>query len=181
MSVERASYRPSRPPPAGGPPTPRVPFDRWPVQVFEPAFGFVWYTQPATYVTQMAVPHGTLASARVIQDHIDLLLVHRAEEIAAHGGLLILHDWRGASGYDADARREFTERLRARPRDYLRHAVTCVVMTPMLRMVVEAGNLVTTLVTGKKSVVVNDPAPVLREQRVEVPPPGARFPGRESG
>lgn len=173
--------RPSRLPPAGGVSAPRVPFDRWPVQVFDPAFGFVWYTRPATYVTQLVVPHGTLACARAIQDHIDLLLVHRAAEIAEHAGLLVIHDWRVATGYDADARREFIERLRARPRSYLRGSVTCVALSPMLRMVVQAGNLVATMVTGAKSEVASDPAPALRAHRVEAPPLGARFPGREVG
>ena len=157
-------------------PLPRPPFERWPVQAHDPAIGLAWYTQPATYVTQIQVVHGTVACARFVQDHIDLLLTHRKEEIAAAGGLLVIHDWRAATGYDTEARREFTERLRRRPR-YLRRAVTCVSISPMLRMVVEAGNLVATLVTGAKSEVGDDPAPILREEKVQVPAVGSRFPG----
>jgi hypothetical protein len=153
-----------------------VPFDRWPVQAFDPAFGYAWYARPATYVTQMWVTHGTVACARFIQDHIDLLLVHKKDEIAAAGGLLVLHDWRHATGYDTEARREFIERLRGRPR-YMRRAVTCVAVTPVLRMVIEAGNLVAKIVTGAKSELAEDPAPILREERVEVPAAGSRFPG----
>ncbi len=148
------------------------------MQAYDLAFGFAWYTEPATFVTQLAVEHGTLDSARFIQDHIDLVLAHRADEIARHGGLLILHDWRVGKGYDADARREFMERLRARPRDYLRHAVTCITVTPMLRMGIEAGNLVLTLVTGRKGEVGLDPVPVLARHGVVVPRRGVPFPGR---
>ena len=167
------SQRPSQPPRL----VPRAPFDRWPVQAFDPSFGFCWYTQPATFVTQLAIGHGTLASARFIQDHIDLVLEHRAEEVTSAGGLLVIHDWRAASGYDAEARREFMERLRLRPRSYLRHAVTCMSVTPMLRMVVEAGNLVLTLVTGAKGEIAHDPVAVLARHRVEAPR-HQRFPGR---
>lgn len=181
MSERSPSYRPSRPPPGGGRPVPRVPFDRWPVQVYDPAFGFVWYTQPATLVTQMSIVHGTLASARVIQDHIDLVLAHRAAEIAAEGGLFLLHDWRAATGYDSDARQQFMERLRARPRDYMRGAVTCVVMTPLVGMAAQAGSLVATMVTGKKTEIAADPAPILRTWNVQAPQPGAPFPGRQAG
>jgi len=148
------------------------------VQAYDAAFGFAWYAEPATFVTQLVVEHGTLESARFIQDHIDLVLAHCAEDIARHGGLLILHDWRVGKGYDADARREFMERLRARPRDYLRHAVTCITVTPMLRMGIEAGNLVLTLVTGRKGEVGRDPGPELVRHGVVMPPRGARFPGR---
>ena len=176
-----APQRPPRLPPRGSGPSPRVPVDRWPVQVFDPAFGFVWYTRPATYVTQLAVPHIDVASVRVVQDHIDLILLHRAAELAEHGGLLVIHDWRVATGYDAEARREFIARLRTRPRSYMRGSVTCAALSPILRMAVQAGNLVATLVTGAKSEVASDPAPALRAHRVEAPPVGARFPGREAG
>lgn len=165
--------RPSQPPRS----MPRAPFDRWPVQAFDPAFGYCWYTQPATFVTQLCIEHGTLASARFIQDHIDLVLEHRSEEVASAGGLLIIHDWRAATGYEAEARREFLDRLRARPRSYLRHAVTCMSLAPMLRMVVEAGNLVLTLVTGAKGEIARDPSPILAKHRVEAPR-SHRFPGR---
>lgn len=158
-----------------------MPFDRWPVQAFEPAFGFLWYTRPAVLVTQATVPHITLAAVRVVQDHIDLALSHRKTENAEQAGLLIVHDWRMVTGYDRDARVEFFARMRGRPRSYMRHAVTCVALSPILRMAVEAGNLVATLVSGAKSEVGSDPAPVLREHKVEAPPAGARFPGREGG
>ena len=156
---------------------PRAPFDRWPVQAYDASFGFCWYTQPATFVTQLTVEHGTIACARFIQDHIDLVLEHRSEDVASAGGLLIVHDWRAATTYDLEARREFLDRMRARPRSYLRHAVTCMSISPMLRMVVEAGNLVLTLVTGAKGEVGHDPALVIAKHRVEVPLP-TRFPGR---
>ena len=180
-SMTDAPPRPSRAPPAGGAPSPRVPFDRWPVQAFEPAFGFLWYTSPAVLVSQAAVPHIPLAAVRVVQDHIDLALAHRATDNAAHGGLLILHDWRMVTGYDRDARLEFFARMRGRPRSYMRHAITCVALSPILRMAVEAGNLAATLVSGAKSEVGSDPAPILREHKVAAPLVGARFPGREAG
>lgn len=169
------SQRPTQPP---RPPAPLPPFERWPIQAYDPAFGFAWYAEPATFVTQLTLEHGTLESARFIQDHIDLVLTHRADEIAQHGGLLVIHDWRVATGYDVDARREFIDRLRERPRNYLRHAVTCLSVSPVLRMVVEAGNLVLTLVTGRKGEITSDPASVLDRLGVVAPPRGARVPGR---
>lgn len=177
MSSERPHPRTSRPPPGGGAPAARVPFDLWPVQRFDPVFGFVWYTAPAALISQTTVPHITLAAVRTLQDHIDRAIEHRRVENAQAGGLLIIHDWRIVKGYDQDARREFFARMRGRPRAYMRHAVTCVSLSPILRMAVEAGNLVATLVSGAKSEVASDPAPVLRQWGVVPPAPGARFPG----
>lgn len=171
MTVTRSSF----PPPLR--PSPRAPFERWPVQAYDPAFGFAWYTQPATFVTQLTVERGTVACARFIQDHIDLVLAHRSEDVTSAGGLLIVHDWRVASAYDLEARREFLDRMRDRPRGYSRHAVTCMSLAPVLRMVVEAGNLVLTMVTGAKGEVADDPTPVLAKHRVDAPV-STRFPGR---
>jgi hypothetical protein len=142
-------------------PRPAAPFDRWPVQLFDPAYGFVWWATPAAVVSQSIVPRGTRAAAEWIQSCIDAALEARAAEIRDAGGVFIFHDWRATSGYDSDARKHYLSRMRARPRDYLRHSVVAVDASPLFRMAVEAGNLVAAMTARAKVEIVKDPAPAL--------------------
>lgn len=159
------------------PPTPRPPFDRWPVQAYEPAFGFGWYARPAAIVTHATIESGTLEAAKVVQGWIDAVLRERDAEIKAAGGLFVFHDWMAVGSYTSEGRKYYLERMRARPRDYLRHSVTCVRPNPFFRMAVEAGNLVAALTARAKVELASDPAAALAAHGIERPRPGERFPG----
>lgn len=159
------------------PVSPRAPFDRWPIQAFDPAFGFAWYARPAVFVTQAMVEKGTLEGAQRVQGWLDLVLEHRADEIRAAGGVFVLHDWTAVAGYTSEGRQHYLARMRARPHDYLRHSVTCVRANPLFRMAVEAGNLVAAITARAKVELGTDPAAALAAHRIRPPTPLARFPG----
>ena len=40
-------------------PLPKAPFEGWSIQVYDPTFGFAWYTEPGAFLTQLTVRHGT--------------------------------------------------------------------------------------------------------------------------
>jgi hypothetical protein len=159
-------------------PRPRPPFEDWPVQVYDPCFGFIWFAHPVVMVTQITVENADVAAAAFVQDHIDLVLARRKEELAEQKGLFILHDFRGAASYDTNARVAFFERMRKRPHGYLRRSVTCVRASPLLRMVVQAGNLAATLVSGGPGEMAHDPAQALSAHGIQAPRVGERFPGK---
>lgn len=156
---------------------PRAPFETWPVQAVDERFGFGWWTAPAILVCQATVERATAENAAVVQSWIDAALEERAREVREAGGLFIFHDWRSVRSYDSSARKTYLARMRARPRDYLRHSVTVVAANPMLRMAVETGNLVASMVTGRKVELAHDPAAVIAAHDIRSPPSGARFPG----
>lgn len=160
------------------PPSPRAPFDRWPQHVYDPAFGFGWYAEPAVFVSQAHLETGTLAAAQVVQGWIDDLLRTRESEIRAAGGLFVFHDWSEVAGYTSEARKHYLARMRSRPRDYLRHSVTCIRPSPLFRMAVEAGNLVAALTARAKVELASDPAAALAAHGIRPPAPGSRFLGR---
>ncbi len=147
------------------------------MQAFDAAFGFAWYTQPAMFVTQAHLDEGTFEAANAVQSWIDLVLAHRGEEIRAAGGLFVFHDWSTVTGYTSAARQHYLARMRARPRDYLRHSVTCIRPSPLFRMAVEAGNLVAAITARAKVELASDPALAASKHDVRAPAPGARFPG----
>jgi hypothetical protein len=143
------------------------------VHRYEGEIGYVWYTQPCAFVSQLVASHATAAMAAWMQDQIDHVLGADAERIGARGGLLVIHDWRSLQGYDTEARRVFFERMRRRPKRYLRAAIVCVPPTPLLRMAVEAANLLAALHLNPPVELALDPAPALVEHGVEAPWPRA--------
>jgi hypothetical protein len=159
-------------------PRPRPPFEDWPTQVYDPVFGFVWFAHPVVLVSQFTAERANVAAASFLQDHIDLVLERRAEEVAEQNGLFILHDFRAAASYETEARIAFVERMRKRPHGYMRRSVTCVRASPMLRMIVQAGNLAATLVSGGNTEMSHDPAQAMRTYGIEAPRVGERFPGK---
>jgi hypothetical protein len=159
---------------------PRSPFDHWPIQAYDPVFGYAWYAKPAAFVSQAHITQGTEEAARCVQDWIDLVLQHRAEEIDKAGGLLVFHDWRMAEGYTSAGRNLYLARMRARPRNYLRHSVTCIKSSPLFRMAVEAGNLVAALTARARVELAPDPVLPLAMHGIERPPPGSAFPGSKA-
>ena len=159
------------------PSRPRGPFADWPVQAYDPVFGFAWYASPAAFVSQADIAQGTAEAAECVQRWIDLVLRERNDEVRAAGGLFVFHDWSGVGGYTSEARKLYLARMRARPANYLRHSVTCIRPTPLFRMAVEAGNLVAALTAKAKVELATDPRASLVAHRIQAPPPGARFPG----
>ncbi len=159
-------------------PPPRPPFEAWPLQAYDGAFGLAWYAHPAVFVSQAHIESGSLRAAELVQGWIDDVLRVKGEEIRAAGGLFVFHDWRGVSGYTSEARRFYLSRMRARPRDYLRHSVTCIRPHPLFRMAVEAGNLVAALTARAKVELADDPALVMVQHGIRPPAPGERFPGK---
>lgn len=155
--------------------SPLPPFADWPIQAHDPAFGFAWYAQPAAFVSQAHVRVGDETAVRVVQGWIDVVLAEREADIRAAGGLLVFHDWRLVERYTTEARVLYLQRMRARPKNYLRHSVTCVKGHPLLRMAVEAGNLVAAMTARAKVELAADPGLALARQGVQRPPPGSRF------
>ncbi|HEU4537596.1 MAG TPA: hypothetical protein VFS00_25930 [Polyangiaceae bacterium] len=156
---------------------PLAPFDAWPVQVFDPAFGFAWYVSPATFVSQATTEQGTLASVIALHDLIDGLLAAKAAEVRAAGGLLVLHDWRLLRGYDRDAGVAFVERVTRREPGYLRRAVVAVRGgRELLLAAVEGVAFLGAVAPEAHLDLVADLGPALLEEGVQPPPAGERFP-----
>ena len=152
--------------------SPRAPLSHWPVQLDVPGLGFVWYTQPATFVNQLRIQRATVDAAHRLHDVIDHVIAREEADIAAHGGLLILHDWRKLSGYQTDARRAFLDRMRAREAGYLRGAVAVVPKTPILRMAVQTANVVMALRSGGQLEMSTSVGLVLAKYGIQKPRPG---------
>jgi hypothetical protein len=154
-------------------PLPFAPFLNWPTHLYDERFGFAWYTSPATFVNQIHQTHGTVEVARAVHEAIDYVLCHQADDIAKHGGLLIIHDWRVMTGYDSRARQEYLAHMRARKKGYLRHVVAVLPNTPLLRMAVETANIVMAFGSGGILRIENDPCPALEKHGVRCPDPSA--------
>ncbi len=141
---------------------PNAPFEDWPVHRYDEHYGFVWWARPAAFVSQSHIPCGTREAAEFVQRCIDVCMEAKADEIAEAGGLFVFHDWRVTPTYDSAGRRHYLSRMRARPRDYLRHSVVAVEAKPLFRMAIEAGNLVAALTARAKVEIVRDPLSTLR-------------------
>lgn len=163
--------------PASAPSAPRPPFAEWPVQHFDPLIGFFWYAHPAAFVSQSVVAHGSRALVERQNDLLDRVLAGRADEIHAHGGILILNDWRSVTGYDQDARARQRARMEARPAGYARRTIIIVkTESRLLRMAIEATNLLATLKRKAQIEVDFDPAHALSHVRLVPPSPATPFP-----
>jgi hypothetical protein len=149
--------------------SPREPFADWPIQLFDPRFGFAWYTEPCVFVDQIVYPQGTRDVAEALQDTIEHVLEREREAIAKHGGLLAIHDWRLVTGYTSEARITFLDRMRKRKKGYLRHVVAVMQDTPLLKMAAQTANVVMALGAGGRLHVTVDARVALVRNGV-VPP-----------
>jgi hypothetical protein len=158
------------------PDRPRAPFDAWPVQAFDPAFGYAWYARPAALVMQASVEHGTARAVGVLHDFIDRALAAREGEVRAAGGLLIVHDWRAVRGYDREAGAAFAERVGRRDPGYLRRAVVVVQGgRALLYAAVEGVAFLAAVAPDARVEIVAD-LEILREEKLVPPGPGEPFP-----
>lgn len=152
----------------------RTPFDRWPEQLVDARFGYAWFTAPSVFLNQLTDRHATITTVHALHDAIDHVLERRREEIDAHGGLTIIHDWRELRSYDSDARKAYLERMKRREPGYLKQAIAIVGNTPLLRMAVQTANILMAMRIGGSLDLSNDADAVLRRCRVASPLPGWR-------
>jgi hypothetical protein len=146
---------------------PKPPFDHWNVQHFDPHYGYAWYCGEGLIVSHITVAHSTIDSARAYHAFEGAILRDRAVELQRAGGLFVIHDWRAMEGYDGDGRQFWQARMRERPKGYLRGSVVCVAKAnPLLRMAVEAANLVASVTHGAKVELTTDLDDALRHHRV---------------
>jgi hypothetical protein len=146
------------------------PFDRWPAGHFDPHYGFAWYCGRGLIVSHLTIRHATEAAATAYHDFEEHVLRTQAREIAENNGLFVIHDWRLLHTYDPSARRVWQERMQGRAKGYLRGSIVCVSKAgPLLRMAVQAANLVASLAHGAKVELSTDLYAALRAHDV-VPP-----------
>jgi hypothetical protein len=163
-----------------GPPgtAPCAPFASWRVQHVEPGVGFYWYLRPGTLVCQAVATHATVDVIDRHNDVIDAVLSARGDEIRTSGGLFMLCDWRSVRTYDSRARARQRERMKARGDTYARRTVIAVhPANELLRMAIEAANLLATLLFRPGIEIVTSPDAVVEEGRVVPPAWGEPFPG----
>jgi hypothetical protein len=124
-------------------PAPASPLNRWVVHVHEPAFGYFWFfEEKLTVVTQTTIPHGTLAAVDPFLLLMDAVVVRAGKRLAAGESLQIVHDWRSMQGYDAAARLRLAERIRSRPKGYVRGTILVVSAGGLWRMALSVIDLV---------------------------------------
>lgn len=146
------------------------PFDRWPVQHVDPNYGYVWYCGRGLVVSHVAVTRGTVEAANAYHDHEEHILKVHAAEVKENGGLFVIHDWRAMETNDAEARRVWQARMAGRHKGYLRGSIVCLVKAnPLLRMAVQAANLVASVSQGAKVELTRDIERALREHGATPP------------
>jgi hypothetical protein len=109
--------------------------------LYDPDAGFAWYTGSGILITQVCAERGTAPVATILSNWIDETLASHREEIAQSGGLFAVHDWRQVRRYDSAARSVWFERMKKRPKGYLRKAIVIIADNPLLKMAVAGGNL----------------------------------------
>jgi hypothetical protein len=118
----------------------------------------------------LTIRHATEASATAYHDFEEYILRAEAREVAENGGLFVIHDWRSLETYDPPVRRVWQARMQSRPKGYLRGSIVCVSKAgPLLRMAVQAANLVASLAHGAQVELSMDIHAALRQHDV-VPP-----------
>jgi hypothetical protein len=122
-------------------------------------------------ISQLTITHATLEVVDAYHGFEERVLRERADELAAAGGLFVIHDWRTLESYDGAARTGWQDRMRARPKGYLRGSVVCVERAnPLLKMAVQAANLIASLTHNAKVELTTELIPVLVKHAVVNPP-----------
>lgn len=126
-------------------------------------------------VSQLTISHATLAAVEAYHGFEERILQERAADLRAAGGLFAVHDWRSLESYDGAARSDWQERMRSRPKGYLRGSVVCVERAnALLKMAVQAANMVASITHGAKVELTTELAPALQRH-------GVKKPGKLSG
>ena len=149
---------------------PQRPFDKWRIQHADPNYGYAWYCGDGLIVSHITVAHATVAVARAYHDYEESILRDQTEEIRRAGGLFVIHDWRALQSYDGEARTVWQARMRERPKGYLKGSIVCVgKANKLLRMAVEAANLVASVTHSAKVELTTDLDKALRRHHVVAP------------
>ena len=154
---------------------PQPPFFDWPVQLTLSG-GYVWYTEPAVLVTQAHITHATILDTLTMSERIDHVVRMRKTEVAKHGGLLVIHDWRSLETWDSDARQALIDRSIARGRGAVRAVVIAIDVNPVFRMLAHVANVTLAAVGVARVQLVDLLEPALEKYAVKKPTYGARFP-----
>jgi hypothetical protein len=122
----------------------------------------LWWTSPATLVTQLFADSITLEIAQRIVMRLDEARAENAEAIVEAGGVQIFHDWSSATGYDVEARDHLAQswRTNLKPGD-VRAVYVCMPLSPWIRFAVNIVNVSSQFATGIKTRLVDDPEKAL--------------------
>jgi len=132
------------------------------VQHVDPHYGYVWYCGAGIVVSHLTVSHATREAAEAYHRFEESVLRDHAAEIKAAGGLFAIHDWRTVETYDGAARTVWQERMRRRPKGYLRGSIVCLERAnALLKMAVQGANMVASLTQGVKVELTTELLPVL--------------------
>ena len=159
---------------------PQSPFERWPLHHVDPRYGYVWYCGAGMVVSQLTITHATREVVDAYHGFEEQVLRECTDDLREAGGLFAIHDWRALESYDAAARTSWQERIKNRPKGYLRGSVVCVERAnALLKMAVQAANVVASLTHGAKVELTTDIGPALTKHAVVAPK--ARVTLRPSG
>jgi hypothetical protein len=149
---------------------PQRPFEGWEIQHVDPHYGYAWYCGSGLIVSHITVSHGSAAAARAYHSFEETMLEDHAAEVRQSGGIFVIHDWRAMESYDGEARTVWQDRMRKRPKGYLRGSIVCLLRAnALLRMAVQAANLVASVTQNAKVELTSDLDGALRRHHVTAP------------
>ena len=155
---------------------PSAPSTAWPTHWGRPT-GFAWYVKPAALVTQSRGTRGTLEASLSVGRIVDAVLSACADDVAREGGLLILHDWRHITTWDADARRHMMQRVRDDSMRKIRRVVVVMNVSPIIGAALQTACMLYSL-AGTPMQVSKDVTPILLQYGIAPPGP---LPARLAG
>jgi hypothetical protein len=137
--------------------------------------GYIWYTEPGVFVTQAHIERSNFEDAAALSMRIDAVLRLKKAELARHGGLLIIHDWRNLKSWDDDARQHLIERSIRRERGEIRGIVIATSGNPLFQLMAHVANVTLSALGVARVRLVDSVEPYLEKYGVKKPP-YARFP-----
>lgn len=137
--------------------------------------GYMWYTEPGVLVTQAHIERSNFEDVATLSMRIDAVLRLKKAELAKHGGLLIIHDWRNLKSWDDDARQHLIERSIRRERGAIRGVVIATSGNPLFQLMAHVANVTLSALGVARVRLVDSVEPALEKYGVKKPP-YARFP-----
>jgi hypothetical protein len=142
---------------------PSPPFDRWPVHVRDPSYGFTWFVEPNIMVDHLTVAEGTEEMVAAMHRTLDKLLASRGDSIERSGGLRVVADWRSVRTYTSGARKAFMHEI-TRRRPLASAAVVVEGANSLLRMAVKAADMALAMTGGPRIELHDDVVALLRRE-----------------